>query len=201
MSSDPLRTQATSSTREPSFEMSTGQLGLIILLVALGILFAATLVAYVITRAQVDFWRDPEAGLPGGLFASTLLLGGVSSSMHWAHSSIRQNREETLKRALWLSLAFAVAFLVGQGFNWSEIAHQELSNPRPTLFAFTFYLLTGLHAAHVIAGFVPLGVVLFRAHQREYSGSRYEGVKFCVQYWHFLGVVWLILLATMYIAT
>jgi heme/copper-type cytochrome/quinol oxidase subunit 3 len=30
--------------------------------------------------------------------------------------------------------------------------------------------------------------------RREYSSSRYEGLKLCVQYWHYLGVVWLFLL-------
>jgi cytochrome c oxidase subunit 3 len=72
--------------------------------------------------------------------------------------------------------------------------------PRPTLFAFTFYLLTGLHAAHVLGGFVPLGIVLHRAGEREYSSSRYDGVRFCVWYWHYLGVIWLVLLTVMFLA-
>ncbi|HET9929853.1 MAG TPA: cytochrome c oxidase subunit 3, partial [Polyangiaceae bacterium] len=58
---------------------------------------------------------------------------------------------------------------------------------------YTFYVLTGLHAAHVVGGFVPAGIVFARARRREYSSSRHEGVLLCTQYWHYLGVVWLAL--------
>ena len=76
--------------------------------------------------------------------------------------------------------------------------HPEVANQ--SLYAFTFYLLTGLHWLHVVGGFAPLGVVLYRVNQREYSSSRMEGIKFCVQYWHYLGAIWLVLLTTLYVA-
>ena len=202
---DPLfrvETRQDEGPREPSFRISTEQLAVLIGFVSIGVLFIATLVAYVITRIQVDFWRpEGTGGLPAGLLGSTLLLAGVSSSLQWAYASIRKNRQEALKRGLWLGAAFALAFLVGQAFNWLHIARQEFAYPRPTLFAFTFYMLTGVHALHVLGGFVPLGIVLYKAWQREYSSSRCEGVKLCIQYWHYLGVIWLILLTTMYVAS
>ena len=70
-----------------------------------------------------------------------------------------------------------------------------------TLYGFTFYMLTGLHAVHVVAGFVPLGVILNKAKRREYSSSNHEGVKLCTQYWDYLGVVWCVLLGVLYFAT
>jgi cytochrome c oxidase subunit 3 len=189
--------------REPSFRMSTQQFGVLLLLGAITMLFGATLAAYVITRSQVHApWRaDGSRDIPAGLGVSTLMLFGASVALQWAHSSIRQNKQDTLRRALWLGTFFAAAFLLAQAINWLEVSRVELVNGVPTLFAFTFYLLTGVHALHVIGGFIPLGIVLWRASQREYSSSRFEGVKLCVQYWHYLGVVWLVLLTTMYIAT
>ena len=70
-----------------------------------------------------------------------------------------------------------------------------------TLYGFTFYMLTGLHALHVIGGFVPLVIVLNKAKGREYSSSNHEGVKLCAQYWDYLGVIWLCLLSVLYFAT
>ena len=186
--------------REPSFKMSTRQLGVVVLFVSLSILFLASLVGYAVTRLQNDLWRPPGSpGLPPGLFASTALLAGVSIAVHLALRSVRRNRLDSLVRSLWLTLAFAAAFLVGQTLNW----HAMLAVPglSSTLYAFTFYLLTGLHAVHVAAGFVPLGVVLARARRREYTSSHHEGVSFCVQYWDFLGVVWLVLLTTLHVFT
>ncbi len=158
----------TPGPRQPSFKMSAEQLLVILGFVAIGILFAASLVAYVITRLQVKMWRpDASPGLPIGLLASTAMIFGVSLSMHSAYRSIADNRQESLKRALLLGLSFAVAFLIGQGLNWAQLIREQSALPQPTLFAFTFYLLTGLHAAHVIGGFVPLGIVIHRALVRD----------------------------------
>jgi len=194
-------TRETPGPREPSFRMSAEQLLVVLGFVVIGVVFTGSLVAYVITRVQVERWRPPGApGLPVGLAGSTALLVGVSLSMHHAYQGIRQNRQEALKRALWLSAAFATAFLVGQGFNWADVHRAQGPLENQTLFAFTFYLLTGLHAAHVLGGFVPLAIVLWRATQREYSSSRLDGVRYCVWYWHYLGVIWIVLLGVMLVA-
>lgn len=182
--------------------MSSQQMGVAILFVSIGVLFAASLVAYLITRAQVQNFRPGGAqGLPGGLAVSTALLLGVSISLQWAYNCIRKNRQESLQQGLWIGGALAVAFLLGQTLNWVHLARTEFGVGPPSLFGFTFYFLTGVHAAHVVGGLVPLGIVLHRAHNREYSSSRHEGVKLCVQYWHYLGVIWLVLLTTIAIAT
>lgn len=188
----------TPGPRQPSFKMSSEQLLVILGFVTIGVLFTASLVAYVVTRLQAHVFR-PEAspGLPAGLIGSTIMIFGVSLSMHSAYRSVVENRQESLRRSLWLGLAFAVAFVVGQGLNWLHMYREQTAFAQPTLFEFTFYLLTGLHAVHVLAGFVPLGVVIGRASQREYSSSRSDGVRFCVWYWHYLGAIWLVLLFVM----
>src|SRR5262249_18217379 len=118
----------TPGPRQPSFKMSSEQLLVILGFVVIGVLFAASLIAYVVTRVHVKVWR-PEAspGLPLGLLASTSMLFGVSMSMHGAYRSVVENRQESLKRSLSLGLAFAAAFLVGQGFNWAQMIRQQAS--------------------------------------------------------------------------
>jgi heme/copper-type cytochrome/quinol oxidase subunit 3 len=37
------------------------------------------------------------------------------------------------------------------------------------------------------------------ASKRQYSSSRHEGLSLCAQYWHYLGVVWLILVTMLYL--
>lgn len=201
--SDSFRSESreTPGPRQPSFRMSTEQLLVILGFIVIGVLFAGTLVAYVVTRMQANLWRpEGSRGLPPGLLASTGLLVCVSLSMHRSYMSLLENRQDSFRRALWLGLAFAVAFMVGQALNWTHMFRIQATYQKPTLFAFTFYLLTGVHAAHVLGGFVPLGIVLQRAHAREYSSSRRDGVKFCVWYWHYLGAIWLVLLAVMYVS-
>jgi cytochrome c oxidase subunit 3 len=66
------------------------------------------------------------------------------------------------------------------------------------LYAFTFYMLTVLHAVHVIGGLAALGVTTTRAFLgRDVTA----GVRYCTVYWHFLLVVWLIVFVVMMIAS
>jgi cytochrome c oxidase subunit III len=201
MTTDPYASsRETHGPREPSFKISARQMGVWIFFGCLTVLFAGTIIAYLVTRMQTPVWRTAQMpSLPIGLWGSTALLVGVSVAMHAALKSARTNRFDALAWQLWLALLFAGAFLVGQALNWTQMNPTAASVK--SLYIFTFYMLTGLHALHVLGGFVPLGIVIARAHRREYSSSRHEGVTFCKQYWDFLFVVWLVLLLTMYLVT
>jgi cytochrome c oxidase subunit 3 len=194
----------TSTTPEQSLirRISLRQFGLVVLMVSMSVLFTATLVAYVWTRLMNPVWKTPEMPeLPLGLFGSSAMIAGMSACMHLAVRDVRQNKNESLERHLWLALAFGIAFLLGQAQNWRTMA-PGMSAPVPhPLYPFTFYMLTGLHAAHVLGGFIPLGLVLANARRRRYTSSAYEGLRLCRQYWDFLGVVWLILLTALFIVT
>jgi cytochrome c oxidase subunit 3 len=164
-------------------------------------LFAASLIAYLATRFNNTVWRTPDMpGLPSGLFGSTAMLIGLSFSFWRAMRDVKQNRTDSLVRDLWLALSFGLAFLVGQSMNWMVMA-QAFREGQPTMYPFTFYFLTGLHAAHVVGGFIPLGIVIGRAHQRRYSSSEHEGLRLCRQYWDYLLVVWFVLMAALLLAT
>ncbi len=200
---DRLSSSRSVAPREPSFpRLSPAQMAMIVTLISLTILFGASLIAYLVTRANSSAWRTVDLPpLPSGLFVSTLILAGVSFGMRGALGAVRKNRFTSLNRALWWTAACAGLFLVGQILNWRTMAAVALPQSAQTLYAFTFYTLTALHALHVLAGYVPLGVVLYRAQRRQYTSSRYEGVRLCAQYWDFLFVMWLVLLATLYLST
>jgi len=113
----------------------------------------------------------------------------------------REWQKSLIALASAISLAFGIAFMLGQALNWRTMA-PGLNAPVPhPLYPFTFYMLTGVHAAHVVGGFIPLGITIVNARRRVYTSSKHEGLRLCRQYWDFLGVVWLILLATLWIAT
>lgn len=181
---------------------SLRQFGLVILMVSMSVLFTASIIAYVWTRLVNPVWKTPEMPeLPLGLFGSTVMIAGMSASMHIAMRDVRQNKNESLLRDLWLALAFGIAFMLGQALNWRTMA-PGLNAPVPhPLYPFTFYMLTGLHAAHVVGGFIPLGITIANARRRRYTSSEHEGLRLCRQYWDFLGVVWLILLTALWIVT
>jgi cytochrome c oxidase subunit 3 len=177
---------------------SLGQLGMIVLMVSLSVLFVAGSLAVIITNHQAEVWRAPERhGLPWGTALSTLALVVASWQLQAALVAIRGNRFTESVRGWRRGAAAALIFLLVQALNARHLAAIEGAHATQTLFLFCYDPLVGLHAAHVLGGFIPLGMVHARLLRRDYSSSRHDGMTFCVQYWHYLGIVWLVLLGVL----
>ncbi len=198
MPTDPTAFRERSLQREPSFRMSTRQLGMWLFLACLAVLFLASIVAYLITRYNHPQWSQAQATLPGGLLAAGGFLAGTSIFFELALRGIKANNQARLRTSLMLAGLFGLAFLVAQSLNWASVMSLNAGVENRLISLFIFYMLTTVHALHVIGGFVPLGIVWYRAGNREYSSSRWEGVALCAQYWHFLGIIWVLLMVTMY---
>ncbi|MCP3977915.1 MAG: heme-copper oxidase subunit III [bacterium] len=167
-------------------------MGMAIFLVSISMLFLGALVGYVVIRSRSGVWPPVGApALPRGLIVSTLLLFGCSVSIQRALSRIRAGDEAGLLRALQLTVGIAVLFLVAQGWSWWVFFHSATFASH--LYGFTFYMLTGLHALHILGGLVSLGVVMYFAVRSAYSWAHYPGVRMCAIYWHYLAVVWVVL--------
>jgi cytochrome c oxidase subunit 3 len=182
--------------------LSPRRLGLYVLFASLSVLFLASLVAYFVTRAQSPLWRTPDMPrLPLGLWLSTLLIAGISAVFQAALGAVRKNHPGALVQRLWLGGGLVLLFLFAQTQNWLGMYRGLLASPARSLYPYTFYMLTGLHAAHVVGGLVPLAFIITRAQRREYSSSSHEGVLLVVHYWHYLGVVWLVLFSALELFT
>lgn len=60
-----------------------------------------------------------------------------------------------------------------------------------------YYIMTGLHATHVVAGMVAMGIVA----QDVKNGKNLQRVEYVGIYWHFVDVVWIFLFPLLYIAS
>lgn len=86
------------------------------------------------------------------------------------------------------------AFLLGQIVAWRELAGEGFGLASGVGSAF-FYLMTGLHGAHLLGGLVALAIMFAQTRGRETSRSAALRFKLCAAYWHFLLLVWLLLFA------
>ncbi len=180
--------------------LATGRLGMTLLVLALSMLFAASLMMYLVIRLRAPVWPPPGMPhLPGTLWISTAIILISSFTMHSAVRAAREDRAQALSMAMLLTTLLGVLFLVSQTVNWFSLVAANLT-AKSNFYGFTFYLLTGLHAAHVIGGLVPLAVVTIRSWQRRYSAGFHPGVEYVAIYWHFLAVVWVVLFTLLVIA-
>ncbi len=187
--------------RDEPAPVETGRLGMRLLVAALSMLFAASLVAYGLIRSRAAVW--PPAGmprLPGTLWISTVLILVSSVTMQAAVRAARAGRERALRAGMLLTTLLGVLFLVSQALNWFALVAAHLT-AKANLYGFTFYILTGLHAAHVVGGLIPLAVVTARAFRGRYSAEFHPGVEYCAIYWHFLDAVWVVMFAVLMLSS
>jgi cytochrome c oxidase subunit 3 len=168
-------------------------------LASLAVLFAASLAGYLVVRLRSPEWPPPGSPpLPRGLWVSTLVLLASARTMRRAEHAARAGRPGALRSGLAATLVLGLVFFSLQMRNWWVLAAADAASGK-TLFGFTFYMLTGLHAAHVLGGLLALGVVLRRARTGAYDAGEVAGVSSSALYWHFLDVVWLVLFAVLLI--
>jgi cytochrome c oxidase subunit 3 len=181
-----------------------GSIGIALLVISLSMLFAASMVAFLLIRFQYQSTHNgmwPPAAmppLPKSLWISTLVILIASVTVHKALKAAQRDDEKSLVKFLRTTMAVGVVFLLLQAANWWEfyraIGPLTLEGP----YLGMFFVLTGLHAAHVIGGLIPLAIILPRARRGAYSRNFHPGVRYCAIYWHFLDAVWCILFCLMY---
>ena len=192
-SSEPKNTEKATSL--PTVSMR--QLGMLVLYASMTVLFTATHIGFWFTRLTSPHYRAPGLpDLPSGLLLSTGVIGLTSLCIWQAQLAVKKNLLEALKRWLLAAGVLGLSFLLTQTANWFVMRPPSNAN---SLYIATFFLLTGVHALHVIGGFIPLGFVIHHALRRDYSSSHHEGLSLCAQYWHYLGAVWLVLVSTLYL--
>lgn len=179
-----------------------GAFGLKLFIASLGVLFAASLVGYLAVRLRATDWPPP--GMPGlpwwGLLFSTIVLLASSGTIRQALRGARGDDQPALRRGLLATTVLGFVFLISQGVNWWILIKAHL-NAATNLYGFTFFVLTGLHAAHVIGGLVVLVVVTRKAARGVYSAVFHPGVIYASLYWHFLDIVWIVMFLVIFLAT
>lgn len=101
----------------------------------------------------------------------------------------------------WLALTVLLGFgfLAGQIMVWNSFRHQGVylaSNPSGSF----FYLLTGLHALHLLGGLIALVWTLFGSWMHMKVASQRIAVDVTGWYWHFMALLWIYLFALLHFA-
>lgn len=91
---------------------------------------------------------------------------------------------------LWLAALGGGGFLWLKGHEWQTLIAAHISTETHPFFTF-YYLLTGFHAAHVVAGILILGIVALRQRAAETHAA--------VAFWHMVDLVWVMLYPVIYL--
>jgi cytochrome c oxidase subunit 3 len=136
-------------------------------------LFTGFAAAYLERSTASDVWQ--KISLPPVLVWNTGVLVLSSFVLEWAR---RRNGKGII-----LATGLGVLFLVGQAWSWVELREQGVMVASNAHASF-FYILSGLHAVHLIGGVIALLVATRRPHV----------LPFAAAYWHVMAGVWLYVL-------
>lgn len=174
----------------PDTSPRLGYLGMKLFLLSLSVLFAASLVGFLVIRSRAEVW-PPEGAppLPSGLWWSTAII--LISSWVLSLGQRRFNPGEAKKAMPYFAacLALALAFLGNQVLNWKALG-PLVRVSQVALYTFSFLMLTVLHALHVLGGVASLVGVTMKAGRGCLTSA---GLAYAAAYWHFLTVVWVVI--------
>ena len=169
-------------------------LGLRFFFAVITVLFMLLIIAYGARMAYEDWIPGPEPKL---LWLNTAFLIGSSLAMQWAWVATRRGDIDSVRQGLLAGGALAYAFLAGQVLAWRQIGSMDafaITNPA---IAF-FYLITALHALHLLGGLVAWGRVMWMGRGQTDMSAIRQGIELCTAYWHFLLIVWLVLFGLLF---
>jgi cytochrome c oxidase subunit 3 len=157
-------------------------------------LFMGFTSAYILRRASAD-WAPLAA--PPILWLNTAAL--LLSSVTLEHARRRLRGSDLPAVQLWLMWTgiLGVGFMAGQALAWRALAAAGVfmaSNPHSAF----FYLLTGVHAAHLLGGLVWFLAVFARSRRLAKTPGE-DGLRLFATYWHFLAVLWAYLLFLLFV--
>jgi cytochrome c oxidase subunit 3 len=191
---------------------AAGNLGMWLFLVTEILFFGGLFAAYAVYR-----WQYPaafaqashDADLTLGTI-NTIVLIGSSLTMAMAVYYAQMGNRKAIVGFLILTMILGVAFL---GIKSAEYHHKYVDHHVPgpgfefqgsearqaQLFFIFYFVMTGMHAVHMIIGLGLLTTIAVMAWRGRYSVGHHAPVELSGLYWHFVDIVWIFLFPLLYL--
>jgi cytochrome c oxidase subunit 3 len=170
--------------------------GLLILLVSTGIVFGALVTAFVARRLMGDDWLPTPK--PPILWVNTCILIASSVALDLARRALKARQRVNFNRWWTTATGLGFLFLAGQAVAWSQLRAAGIyvaTNPSSSF----FYVLTAVHAIHLMGGITALIWVDVQALRLRLGPAKRTAIDVCAVFWHFLDALWILLMAIFYI--
>lgn len=214
-------TAQTAKTDHPEFlahhfvseeqQQSAAKLGMWIFLATEILFFGGLFMAYTAFRYLYPgtfLHAHEHLNVPMGA-TNTLVLITSSLTMALAVRSAQVGKKKLMLMNLGATFVFACVFLVIKYFEYAHKFHEGLLPGKyytatgieglPHIFFGIYFVMTGLHGIHVIAGLAVIAWIFFRGKRGDFSPAYYTPVENVGLYWHLVDLIWIFLFPLLYL--
>ena len=182
-----------------SFKTGTNRIGLWLFLLSDSFVFAGLMAMRINLLALT---RPPLNQLLGLGVTFVLLLS--SFFMNRGETAMAYGDTKAFMRNTVVTFVLGVGFLLGVVFvEWRLAAAEGLvasfGNPAVGPVGAVFYMMTGMHAFHVLTGLIFLAVVWNNARKGLYTAENHYPAEAAAVYWHFVDLVWIFFYPALYL--
>jgi len=199
---------------DPDQQLESNKLGMWLFLATEILLFGGLFCAYIIYRSL-----HPEAFYEchklldwklGGLNTIILLVSSLTAAM--AIRAAQVNDQKGIKLNIIITLVCAATFLfIKWTFEWpAKFEHGflpgynfmgDVANPdQAHIFFGLYFLMTGLHAIHVIIGMIVFTWLLVKTNKGQFHSGWWQPLELGGLYWHIVDLIWIFLFPLFYLA-
>ncbi|GAB4423435.1 MAG: hypothetical protein Kow002_12970 [Anaerolineales bacterium] len=177
-----------------AYKTGSNRLGLWLFILSDAFVFGGLLVS----RFNLLGFTRPHLSQTLGLVVTAVLL--ISSFfMNRAETSIAHGDRKGFISGITITLILGIGFLLGVvGVEWPQAIHEGIT-PSSGAAGAIFFMMTGMHAFHVLTGVIFLGIVLRNGARGLYSEEKHWAVEAAAVYWHFVDVVWIFFYPALYL--
>lgn len=182
-----------------SFNPAAGKIALWCLIGSEVIIFGGAVAAFVLMRWAHPEWVHEAAHLNfwAGAFNTFVLLTS-SYTMALAVAGVHEGDRMAVGRNLFFTLCLGALFLLVKWGEYSAKFHHGIYPSTNTYWSF-YFLMTGLHGLHIIAGLIVLGILFIRD-AADSLVPVWHRVETAGLYWHLIDIIWIFLFPLLYLS-
>jgi cytochrome c oxidase subunit III len=167
------------------------------LIAAESTIFVIFVVAYLYSVGKSVSGPTPREVLDVPYFISICLFSS-SFTIVMAERAIARGRVRLFGIWLLLTIVLGAIFILGTAREWYELIYRDGVTISSSLFGTSFYSLVGLHAFHVLVGLTGLSIILAFTVLGYVKQEHAERIGVFSMYWHFVDVIWVVVLSVVY---
>lgn len=188
------------SYMEPEQAYHASKLGMWFFLVTEVLLFGGLFAAFALFRWKyLDDFNHNAHLLNWKLgFTNTLILLTSSYTMVRAVDAAQHGLNKKVQFWLILTILFGLGFFGIKGIEYNAKFSHHIY-PSTDIFFGLYFIMTGIHAIHVLIGLLLMIWLLLIARKDLYSPTFYTPVEVCGLYWHLVDVIWIFLFPVLYL--